>query len=69
MVLHVVDRNAATVVNHGDGVVDVDCDVNAVGVPSQGFVDGVVDDFIDEMMKTHLSRRSDVHCRTKPDSL
>ncbi len=58
-----VDRNAAAVVNDGDGVVDVDGDFDVRGVAGQG-LDGVVDDFVDEMMESHFPRGADVHGRS-----
>ena len=69
VILHVVDWNAAAVVDYGDGVVDVDRDVYAISIASQSFVNRIVDNFVDEMMQPHLSRRSDVHRRAKPNSL
>ena len=63
----VVDGNAAAVVDDGDGVVDVDGDVDARGVASKRLVDGVVDDLIDEMMQAHLARRPDIHGRAQAD--
>ena len=35
----------------------------SVGIPGERFVYGVVDDFVDQMMQTHLARRADVHRR------
>ncbi len=63
----VVDGNSAAVIDYGDGVVDVDGDVDAGGVAAEGLVDGVVDDLIDEVMQTHLAGGADVHCRAQPD--
>ena len=63
----VVDRDAAAVVDDGDGVVDVDGDIDARGMAGESFVDGVVDDLIDEVMQTHLAGRADVHGGTQPD--
>ena len=59
--VHVVDRNAAAVIDHGDGVVDVDRDFDLVGVSGERFVNGVVDDFVDEMVQAQVAGRSDVH--------
>ena len=41
----------------------MDGDVDARGVAAEGFVDGVVDDFIDQMMQSHLAGGADVHGR------
>ncbi len=64
----VVDGDSAAVVDDRDGVVDVDGDVDAGGVAAEGFVDGVVDDFIDKVMQTHLAGGADVHGGTQTDS-
>ena len=47
-----VDRNAASVVLDRDGVVDVNRDGNATREPGERFIDGVVDDLVDEMVQT-----------------
>jgi len=59
--IHVVDRNAASVVDHGDGIVKVNGDFDLVGVSGERFVNGVVNDFVNEVMQTHFSGRADVH--------
>src|SRR5687767_5599044 len=38
-------------------------DFYAIAVPCQRFVDGIIDDLVDQMMKSKLTGRSDVHCR------
>ncbi len=63
----VVDGDAAAVVDDGDGVVDVDGDVDACGVAAEGLVDGVVDDLIDEMVQALLAGGADVHGRPEAD--
>ena len=57
----VIDRDAAAVVDDGDGVVDVDGDVDAAGVAAEGFINGVIDDFIDEVVQALLAGGADVH--------
>ena len=56
-----VHGNAAAVVDHGDAVVVVHGDVDFVAVAGHGFVDGVVDDFPDEMVQAHFAGGTDVH--------
>ena len=56
--VHVVDGNAAAVVDDSDGVVDVDGDVDLVGVSGERFVDRVVDDFVDQMVQVPFRRSS-----------
>ena len=58
---HVVDRNAAPVVDDRDGVVEVNRDFNLGGESGERFVDGIVDDFVHEVMQAEFARRSDVH--------
>jgi len=50
--LHHVHGNAAAVVDYSNGVIDVDVDFNRVAISGQGFVDRIVDDFIDQMMQS-----------------
>ncbi len=59
--VHFVDRNATAVIDHGDGIVDVDADVDAIGKSSQRFVNRVVDDFVDQMVQSHVTGRANVH--------
>ncbi|MPM27853.1 hypothetical protein SDC9_74368 [bioreactor metagenome] len=56
--------NAAAVVGNGHGVVLMQRHGDFVGVAVGGFVDGVVDDFPEEVMQAALSRGADVHART-----
>jgi hypothetical protein len=38
-----------------------------LGVAGERFIDGVVDDFVDEVMQTHLAGRADVHGGAQAD--
>ena len=49
------DRYAATVINDGQRVVEVDGDRDLGTVTGEVFINGVVDDFINEVMKTELA--------------
>src|SRR5216683_2167947 len=60
-----VDRNAAAVVDHRDGIIGVYGDIDFVGVAGHGFVDRIVDHFPNEMVQSHFARRPDVHRRTQ----
>ena len=62
--IHLIGRNAAAVVDDGNGIVDVDGDVDAIGKSCQRFIDGVVDDFVNQVMQAHLAGRADIHRRT-----
>jgi hypothetical protein len=52
---HVIDRNAASIVDHGDGIINVDCYLNLSGESRQRFIHGVVDNFINQVVQPHLS--------------
>ena len=67
--IHHVDGNAAAIVDDGDGVIDVDDDVDFLGVAGESLVDGVVDDFVDQMVQAHLAGRADVHGGTQTHGL
>ena len=58
-----VDRNAAAVIHNGDGVALVDRHLNFRAVARKRFVDGVIHNFIDEVMQAAHRRRADVHAR------
>ena len=64
-----IDRNAAAVVDHGDAVVDVNRDFDLVAVSGQRFVDGVVDNFENQMMQTPFAGVADVHAGPLSDRL
>ena len=58
-----VDRNAAAVIHNGDGVALVDRHLNFRAVARKRFVDGVIHNFVDEVMQAAHRRRADVHAR------
>src|SRR5262245_56100383 len=64
-----IDGNAATVIDDGDGIVDVNRDVYLVAESCEGFVDRVVDDFVHDVMQAWRARRADVHGRSFSDGL
>src|SRR6266849_6793308 len=49
--LHHVDGNAAAVVDYCDGMVKMNSYFDSVAVSRQGLVNGVVDDFVDQVMQ------------------
>src|SRR5438270_5507252 len=65
--VHGIDGDAAAVINHGDGIIDVDGDFDFVGVSGEGFVDGVVDYFVYEVVQAQVASGADVHCRALAD--
>ena len=64
-----VRRDAAAVVDDGDGVVDVQRDVDLIAEARERLVDRVIDDFVDEVMQPGSPSRPDVHGRALADSL
>ena len=64
-----VDRNATPVIDNGDGVVDMNRDVDLIGVARKGLVNRVVNNFIDEVVEACWASRADVHGRTLADGL
>ena len=63
----VVDRHASAVVDHAASAVGQQDDVDPRAVARHGFVDGVVDDLVDEVVQTRRAGRSDVHPGPLPD--
>src|SRR4029077_15669198 len=63
------DWNAAAVVVDLDAAVGEERDHDPRRVARQGFVDGVVDDLVDQVVEALRGRRSDVHARTAPDMI
>ena len=55
------DRDAAAIVDHGDRVIVVNGDGDFGGIPAEGFVDGVIDYFVDQVVQAHFARGADVH--------
>ena len=64
-----IGRNAAAVVDDRDRSVDVNRDVDLIAEARQRLVDGVVDDFVDEMVQPRRPGRADVHRGTLTDRL
>ena len=64
-----VHRNAAPVVDHRDGVVDVNRYVDLGAVAGQRLVDGVIDHFVDQMMQARFTGGPDIHGRSQADGL
>ena len=61
-------RNAAAVVHDAERIVHVNRHKDVLRVPCHGFVNGVVDDFVDELMKSRpVAHVADVHAGTLTD--
>ena len=62
-----VDRDAPAVVDDPAPAVFQKGDLDPVGVPGHGLVDGVVDHLVDEVVEAAGAGRADVHTRAFPD--
>ena len=56
-----VHRNTASVIHHSDCTVLVDGYIDAIARSHQGFIDGVVDHFINKMMQSFQVGSTHVH--------
>ena len=59
--LHRVHRDTAAVIDHSDGIIQVNCDFDLVGVAGERFVHRIVHHLVDQMVQSHLTGRTDVH--------
>src|SRR5262249_37170605 len=64
-----VDRDTTTVVPRRDPAVGQQGHLDPVAIAGEGFVYGIVDDLIDEVMQTALTGRADVHTGALADRL
>src|SRR2546427_827930 len=64
-----VDRDAPTIVRHGDGSVRVQGDLDLLAKAGHRLVDGVVDHLVDEVVEAARVDRADVHRRPLSDRL
>jgi len=62
------DRDSAAVGFHGHAAVLVDGQLDFGAPPRHSFVDGIIHDFIDKVMKPSRADIPDIHRRTFPDS-
>ena len=58
-----VHGDTAAVVGDGDGVAGIDGDGDVGAVAGKGLVDGVIHNFVHQVMKSRLAGRADVHAR------
>ena len=59
-----IDRDAASVVGDGDGVVGVNGHLDMAAVTGQSLVDRVVHNLVNQVMETARARGADIHART-----
>ena len=64
-----VHRNPPAVVADGDGAVGVQPQVDAGAETGHGLIDGVVEDFVDEVMQAALVGAADIHTGAHPHRL
>ena len=64
-----VDRDAAAIVFDGAGSILVEGDGNLGAVAVGGFVDAVIDDFPNQMVKATTICGADIHARAFADAL
>src|SRR5215813_13994166 len=62
-----VDRNATAIVAHGDRSVHVDDDFDFCAKSGEMFVDGIIENFINQVMQSPFVRVSNKHARPFPD--
>ena len=65
-----IGRNTTSVINDGDGLIAIDGDVDVISITCQGFINRIIDDLKDKVMKPCSVRRiADVHAGTLTNSL
>src|SRR5712692_428799 len=67
--LHHVDGNAAAVVYYCNGMVKMNSYFDGVAESRQSFVNGVIDDFVNQVMQTQLACGSYIHRRSLAHSV
>jgi hypothetical protein len=56
-----INRDSAAVVDHLDAAVLSKCHFDSVAIPSERFVDRVVDHLVDKVVEAALTRGADIH--------
>src|SRR5690606_8971891 len=64
LLLVLINRNAAAVVEHADAAIREHRDVDRVAVPRESLIHRVIDNLVDEVVETSRTRRPDVHTRS-----
>lgn len=64
-----VNRNSASVVFNSGGAILEQRDSNVVAMPSESFINGVVDNLTEKLVQTALAVVSNVHPRSLPNGL
>ena len=64
-----IDRYASTVVDDPQGTVRQNCDFDSIAITGKCFVDGVVNNLVNEVMKASFCSGTDVHSRSFANGL
>ncbi len=59
-----INGNAPAIVGDGDRTIGIKVNFDMGAIASEGFIDRVIDDFIDEVMESTGPSGADVHPRT-----
>lgn len=62
-----VNRNTSAVVDDRSGTIGFEKDMNLLTMTGDGFVDGVIDNFFEKMMKAARVGGANIHTRTFAD--
>ena len=60
-------RDTAAIIGDGDRVVVINDNGNIAAIAGQGLIDGIIDDFVDQMMQPLFARGANVHTRPALD--
>jgi hypothetical protein len=58
-----IHRDAAAVVDHRYGIIDMNRYIHLRAIAGQGFVHGIVHHLVNQVMQPHLASRADIHGR------
>lgn len=64
-----IDRDTTTIIIDGDRVVTMEDGRDSTTVTSECFIDTIIDDLLDHVVKSFDIRRSDIHTRSLADWL
>jgi len=67
VLLHPVDRDAPAIVVDHQRAVAVDDYRDPAAVPGKGFINRIIDNFVDKMVQTAGIGAADIHCRPLAD--
>jgi hypothetical protein len=62
-----IDRDATAIISNGDAVIDVNEDLDALAISGQGFIDAVIHQLLNHVVKAFDPRIPNIHGRPFPD--